>query len=474
MSARPKLCERGLEHVDVRVLIGSKTLAALCRVRDEAQSYLYNIKEGRKGFSIHSDRERIKNLISKYRTKQIVLIRPKAKSSMYDNVNPDVELQGESCAALNYLIDRVRTTYKLQEQGFELETVSWVYVPPCTPPQSFHQDYEPSSNAVIRDENVELGTILHLQPRSKSTEFLQISGDLGSKYNLNTAHNLLPNIRQDDMTKREVTYLPAVPRSEVIMGTCVTFDTRWIHRGPSGVGYDDAFDEAERSRLRRTRISNSTMWRVVLHMSWKKKKKKKDSENLLLESRMSHSYVKTIKNKRLRTESDRSGTTMSMGKIVFSPPNFLFSDENESLKWLKGRRGVVKKKKKEKCSDEQQLKEESVNKKKNIAKKTRLRKKNIVVVKSTRSKKNEKRIYTQHPSFKDVVACQYCKQLYHFKGLGPHEKACAKNHASNHARNHTRNYVACQYCKIKIISVGIKSHEKRCPENIDLYPLRSF
>ena len=104
---------------------------------------------------------------------------------------------------------------------------------------------------------------------------------------------------------------------------------------------------------------------------------------------MSHSYVKTIKNKRLRTESDRSGTTMSMGKIVFSPPNFLFSDENESLKWLKGRRGVVKKKKKnEKCSDEQQLKEECVNKKKNIAKKTRLRKKNIVVVKSTRSKKN--------------------------------------------------------------------------------------
>ena len=32
------------------------------------------------------------------------------------------------------------------------------------------------------------------------------------------------------------------------------------------------------------------------------------------------------------------GGASSMGKIVFSPPNFLFSSEEESIEWLKGRR----------------------------------------------------------------------------------------------------------------------------------------
>ena len=32
------------------------------------------------------------------------------------------------------------------------------------------------------------------------------------------------------------------------------------------------------------------------------------------------------------------GGGSSMGKIVFSPPNFLFSSEEESIEWLKGRR----------------------------------------------------------------------------------------------------------------------------------------
>ena len=30
------------------------------------------------------------------------------------------------------------------------------------------------------------------------------------------------------------------------------------------------------------------------------------------------------------------GGASSMGKIVFSPPNFLFSSEEESIEWLKG------------------------------------------------------------------------------------------------------------------------------------------
>ena len=167
--ARPRFGKKGLEHVDVRVLGDKKSQDAISRLLMEAQSYLTSILEGLRGFAIHNDRERIRSLLSKYRTKQIVLIRPKVKSSANDNVKPDVELQGASGEALRHVVEKVKTRYQLEAQGFELETVSWVFVPPCAPPQSFHQDYEPSLIPSIRDVNVEMGTILHLQAESKST-----------------------------------------------------------------------------------------------------------------------------------------------------------------------------------------------------------------------------------------------------------------------------------------------------------------
>ena len=170
--ARPRFGKKGLEHVDVRVLGDRKSQDAISRLLMEAQSHLTSILEGLRGFAIHNDRERIRSLLSKYRTKQIVLIRPKVKSSANDNVKPDVELQGASGEALRHVVEKVKTRYQLEAQGFELETVSWVFVPPCAPPQSFHQDYEPSLIPSIRDVNVEMGTILHLQAESKSTSSL--------------------------------------------------------------------------------------------------------------------------------------------------------------------------------------------------------------------------------------------------------------------------------------------------------------
>ena len=170
--ARPRFGKKGLEHVDVRVLSDKKSQDAIGRLLMEAQSHLKSILEGLRGFAIHNDRERIRSLLSKYRTKQIVLIRPKVKSSANDYVKPDVELQGLSREALHHVVEKVKTRYEMDTQGFELETVSWVFVPPCAPPQSFHQDYEPSLIPSIRDVNVEMGTILHLQAESKSTSSL--------------------------------------------------------------------------------------------------------------------------------------------------------------------------------------------------------------------------------------------------------------------------------------------------------------
>ena len=351
--ARPRFGTKGLEHVDVRVLSDKKSQDAIGRLLMEAQSHLKSILEGLRGFPIHNDRERIRSLLSKYRTKQIVLIRPKVKSSANDYVKPDVELQGLSREALHHVVEKVKTRYELDTQGFELETVSWVFVPPCAPPQSFHQDYEPSLIPSVRDANVEMGTILHLQAKSKSmlsspslslhttfrsltpehhtgTEFIEIDRESAKQYSLHTAQNVMEMIRQDK--KGDVTFRSAVSRERVKTGTCVTFDTRWFHRGPSGIGYDETDDDAERSRLRRKYLSKSKYWRIVLHMSWKIKKPKE---------------VKVTKGYRGRPGSVASsmgggtssmgGGTSSMGKIVFSPPNFLFSSEKESIEWLKGR-----------------------------------------------------------------------------------------------------------------------------------------
>ncbi len=88
--ARPRFGKKGLEHVDVRVLGDRKSQDAISRLLMEAQSHLTSILEGLRGFAIHNDRERIRNLLSKHRTKQIVLIRPKVKSSANDNVKLDV------------------------------------------------------------------------------------------------------------------------------------------------------------------------------------------------------------------------------------------------------------------------------------------------------------------------------------------------------------------------------------------------
>ena len=65
--------------MDVRVLGDKKSQDAISRLLMEAQSYLTSILEGLRGFAIHNDRERIRSLLSKYRMKQIVLIRPKVK-----------------------------------------------------------------------------------------------------------------------------------------------------------------------------------------------------------------------------------------------------------------------------------------------------------------------------------------------------------------------------------------------------------
>ena len=62
----------------------------------------------------------------------------------------------------------------------------WVFVPPCAPPQSFHQDYEPPDPS-IRDVNVEMGTILHLQAEPKSTEFIEIDRESAKLHSLHSS-----------------------------------------------------------------------------------------------------------------------------------------------------------------------------------------------------------------------------------------------------------------------------------------------
>ena len=196
--------------------------------------------------------------------------------------------------------------------------------------------HEISKNKII---NI-AGTILHLQAQSKSTEFIVVDRETSKEYSLDTAQNVMSMIRQDK--KGDVTFRSAVSREKVKRGTCVTFDTRWIHRGPSGIGYDETGDEAERSRLRRANLSDSKYWRIVLHMSWKKKKK------TVIQQEKAVMMKKTVKRTRGRPKKIRrlSSPIRSMGnmgnKIVFSPPNFLFSSEEESINWLKGRRRINK------------------------------------------------------------------------------------------------------------------------------------
>ena len=159
------------------------------------------------------------------------------------------------------------------------------------------------------------------------TEFIEIDRESAKLYSLHTAQNVMDMIRQDE--RGDVTFRSAVSREKVKAGTCVTFDTRWFHRGPSGIGHDETDDDAERSRLRRKYLSKSKYWRIVLHMSWKVKKPK--------------AVEVTTKRGSRRVASGMGSMGGGMGgggggKIVFSPPNFLFSSEEESIEWLKGRR----------------------------------------------------------------------------------------------------------------------------------------
>ena len=162
--------------------------------------------------------------------------------------------------------------------------------------------------------------LFHITQKRRSehtgTEFIEIDRESAKLYSLHTAQNVMDMIRQDE--RGDVTFRSAVSREKVKAGTCVTFDTRWFHRGPSGIGHDETDDDAERSRLRRQYLSKSKYWRIVLHMSWKVKKPKA----VEVASGM----------------GGMGGGASSMGKIVFSPPNFLFSSEEESIEWLKGRR----------------------------------------------------------------------------------------------------------------------------------------
>ena len=173
--------------------------------------------------------------------------------------------------------------------------------------------------------------LFHITQKRRSehtgTEFIEIDRESAKLYSLHTAQNVMDMIRQDE--RGDVTFRSAVSREKVKAGTCVTFDTRWFHRGPSGIGHDETDDDAERSRLRRKYLSKSKYWRIVLHMSWKVKKPK--------------AVEVTTKRGSRRVASGMGSMGGGMGgggggKIVFSPPNFLFSSEEESIEWLKGRR----------------------------------------------------------------------------------------------------------------------------------------
>ena len=81
-----------------------------------------------------------------------------------ENKNPDIKLSAVQDAALEHILEKVRVGCGLEAEGYQMETASFIYVPPCTPAQSFHQDHDPEE-----DPSGEMGTVLHLQEKSKST-----------------------------------------------------------------------------------------------------------------------------------------------------------------------------------------------------------------------------------------------------------------------------------------------------------------
>ena len=192
------------------------------------------------------------------------------------------------------------------------------------------------------------------------TEFIEIDSESATLYSLDTAQKVKDMMRQD--TKGHVTFRSAVSREKVKAGTCVTFDTRWFHRGPSGIGYDEeevierverrererleehqkrsskaplsdekkeqlinkaieSIDfEKERTAFRKQKFNDNNFWRIILHMNWKKKRKEGDGDG------------------DGDSDGDGDGDGKEKNEEVFAPPNFLFDKFSESSKWLKGRR----------------------------------------------------------------------------------------------------------------------------------------